>query len=331
MYGRIRCFRYPFRMDWKPLLAAHLASVARPLLAVLGPTASGKTAFSIDLCEEIARTSAAHGWLGAEVINSDSRQLYRGLDLGTAKATAQETRGIPHRMMDVLDVREEATVAWYKERAEAEIEDVLRARKVPVLVGGSMLYISALIDGLIPLPPADPEIRSRLSAEYDRDQGKALHARLAAADPASAKTFHRNNKPSIVRAAEILEITGKPPSAVKEKGEVPYDLLLFGLRRPRTQTVARIDARTPLLLAGGWVTEVRALLQAGVRLEDPGMKSHGYREVASVILEHPEWTDAQVAEDPALIARIAQVTRHYAKRQMTWWRGDERIRWIDLE
>lgn len=316
-------------MDWQSVLHRHLKNASQPLVVVLGPTASGKTAFSIDLAEDIARTSAEHGWLGAEVINADSRQLYRSMDIGTAKVTAEEARGVAHHLLDLLDPREEVTISWYKDKVEAVIAEVLSRKKVPLLVGGSMLYISAVIDGLQPLPAVAPEIREKIRAEYENDDGETLHARIAAADPESGRTFHPKNRHAIIRAAEILEVTGQPPSSLKTQSAVPYDTLIFGIRWPRETLVERINARTDILLGGGWIAEVRGLLAAGYGVDIPGLMSHGYREVASTILAHPDWTDAQVAADPELREVVAKNTRDYAKRQMTWWRRDERIHWLD--
>jgi tRNA dimethylallyltransferase len=318
-------------MDWQTALHRHLASAARPLVVVLGPTASGKTAFSIDLAEDVAATSSEHGWLGAEVINADSRQLYRGMDIGTAKVTPEEARGVPHHLLDVLDPSEEVTMSWYKEQAEAAIAEILSRKHVPMLVGGSMLYISAVIDGLQPLPAVPAEIRQKIKEEYEKDDGKTLHARIAAADPESAQTFHPNNRHAIIRAAELLEMTGSAPSTLKTQSEVPYDLLMFGMRWPREKIVERINARTDVLLTGGWIPEVRGLLARGFGVDTPGLMSHGYREVAATILAHPDWTDAEVTADPELREIVAKNTRDYAKRQMTWWRGDERIVWMDRD
>ncbi len=316
-------------MDRSALLQKYLASAKRPLIAVVGPTASGKTAFSINLAKEIAAQSSAHGWQGAEVVNADARQLYKGMDIGTAKITKEEADGVPHRLIDVLDPKDKLTVGMYKQMAEKEIDAILERKHVPLLVGGSMLYVSSVVDGLIPLPAADADLRARLEAEYDVDEGKTLHRRLSRQDPVTAETIHRNNRPSTIRAVEILELTGQAPSAIKTKTEVPYNVLLFGMRWPREKLVHRIDARTKILFAAGWITEVRKLLASGYTLEDPGMKSHGYREIAAAIIAHPDWDDAQIGEDKDLVDTINKNTRQYAKRQMTWWKPDSRIHWID--
>ncbi len=323
--------------SWQTILAEHLRSAARPLVVVLGPTASGKTAFSIACCEAIAALAKAGGWLGAEVINADSRQCYRGLSIGTAKVTAAEARGVAHHLLDVLDPEERATIAWYRDHATAAIDALLAAKRVPVLVGGSMLYLSAVIDGLEPLPVADPSLRERLQHEYDAFGAAALHERLRLLDPEAAAAIEPRNKVYLVRALEIVEQTGEPVSAQRRTSGCPYDLLVFGMEWPPEILAERINTRTEALLRSGWVREVASLLQSGVRPEAPAMISHGYREIAAALLREAERQQsvidddavlAAVEADAALCDAIAANTRRYAKRQRTWWRHDERIHWI---
>lgn len=335
-------FRYTDAMSWQESVLRHISTAKRPLIAVLGTTASGKTALSIRMARFIAQTAGQHPWNGAEVVNADSRQLYRHLDIGTAKITAQEMEGVPHHLLDLLDPREEVTISWYKEHAQKAIDDILSRGKVPLLAGGAMLYVSAVIDGLMPLPAADEELRVRLRAEYDRDGGVTAYARLKEADPESAATFHPNNRFSVIRALEILETTGQRPSEVKQKADVPYDVLPLCIRWPREKIVQRIDERTRLLLHGGWIEEVWRLLARGYTETDPGMKSHGYRDVCAAIRRiaaekgvaiegEPPAFLRELYDDPPLYDTIAQQTRQYAKRQMTWWNGRENVVWIDGE
>lgn len=316
---------------------AHLKQQPKPLLAVLGPTASGKTDASIAIAKGIAATASEHGWQGCEIVNVDSRQLYRGLNLGTAKITAQEMQGVPHHLIDVLDPREELTIWHYKERAMIAIDDILSRHNAPMLVGGSMLYARAVIDDLQPPPAADDALRQRIQAEYDADGGITLHARLMEADPDTAATIDYCNKPSVVRACEILELTGKAPSDAKTKGECPYQVLQFLLQWKRADIVERINKRTKILLKSGWIEEVWGLLASGLHLEDPAMKSHGYREIASAILalglpvSGPMPQEAKALEESEeLYEMIAKKTRDYAKRQVTWWRPDERLVRIEM-
>ena len=321
--------------SWQTLLAKHLQTASRPLVVVLGPTASGKTAFSIDCCEAIPTLNGS--WTGAEVINADSRQCYRGFDIGTAKVTAEEARGVPHRLIDVLDPRARVTIAWYRERALAEIDAVLAARRVPVLVGGSMLYISAVIDGLEPLPVAEPVLRERLQREYDTLGPDALLRRLAELDPETAASIEPRNKVYLVRALEIVEQTGVPVSRQRRMSGCAYDLLAFGMAWEPEALAQRINARAALMLGAGWVEEVARLLREGVPLEAPAMISHGYREIAAALRHHATERGCSI-DDPSVIAAvrsdatladgIAAHTRRYAKRQRTWWRHDERIHWF---
>ncbi len=284
-------------------------------MAIVGPTAGGKTAYSIELARALRDAGRT-----PEILNADSRQLYRGMDIGTAKITREEMQDIPHHLLDLLNPDQELTASWYRDRAVETMTDIHERGDVPMLVGGSMLYVSAVTDGLQFAPAADPGVRERLSQEYDADCGAALYARLQEADPETAAAFDRANKPYVLRALEIMETTGEKPSVARRTGEVPYDVLMLGIERPRDELQRRITSRVPELLRRGWVDEVRALRDAGYSAEDPGMKSHGYREILEY-LEHD-------GDEDALAKAIAVKSRQYAKRQLTWWRPDARIRWI---
>lgn len=300
--------------DWPTVTDDFLASAKRPpLIVVLGPTASGKTAFSVNLALHIGK---------AEIINADSRQLYKYLNIGTAKITDEEKRGVPHHLFDVLEPSEEVTIADYKKMAMDAIDDCHKRGVVPILAGGSMLYISAVVDGLEPLPAAPAELRARLEAEWDKDDGWTLYDKLVEIDPATAKSFEKQNKVYVVRAMELYEMTGRKPSDLKKTLPPPYDILQFGMHWSREALVERIDARTKILLQSGWIEEVEGLLDKGFTAADPAMKSHGYREVM-------QWLSSEDRDAAALESVIAAKTRQYAKRQMTWWEGDDRIEWID--
>lgn len=329
---------------------AHLATAKRPLIVVLGPTCSGKTGFSIRLAQHIqesgrswprnpgidrrAHSSATlgtgSGALLCEIINGDSRQLYTDLTIGTAKITSDEMQGVPHHLFDVLEPSEEVTIAWYQQQATKVIDDILDRGHVPILVGGSMLYISAVIDGLQPLPPVDPDLRKKLEAEYDQDQGRSLYAKLQEIDPETAAAFHPNNKPYLIRAMEMFEATGEAPSKQKKQSGSDYDLLMFGMQWDRKALTDRIEARTKLLLQNGWIEEVQRLRERGYDASTPAMKSHGYREVLAAMerAESEGRSIDSVKEDRELIEAIDAKTRQYAKRQVTWWKSDARIHWI---
>lgn len=307
---------------WPSLVTDHLGRSIQPLIVVLGPTASGKTNFSVDLAQHI-RAQQPTGWMNAEIINADSRQLYTHMNIGTAKITEEEKRGVVHHLFDVLDPTEDVSIAWYKEKATDLIDDCHRRRVVPVLVGGSMLYISAVVDGLDPLPPVDPELRAKLEREWDIDDGWSLYDRLLSLDPVTAKNFQAQNKRYVVRALELYEKTGVIPSLLKKTIPPPYQILQFGMHWARELLTERIDRRTQLMLDAGWIEEVEGLLDRGYTSKDPGMKSHGYREIIA-------WMQSDEQDKTALAELIASKTRQYAKRQMTWWGDDDRIRWIDM-
>ncbi len=296
----------------------------KPLVVLLGPTASGKTSLSIHMAKYLESQKQS-----AEIINADSRQCYKFLDIGTAKITQKEMQGVAHHLLDLLDPKEDCTISWYANEATKAIEAILARGNLPMLVGGSMLYISAIIDGLQSMTASDPAIRKRLSDEYDVDQGAALHAKLSNVDPESAAIIPRQNKVYLLRALEIFETTGKPKSAQKLKSECPYDLLLLGVEADPEVLRTRIDARTAAMLKSGWLEEVKSLLDRGYTAADPGMKSHGYRDIIEALNgPHPP-TPSPSAGEGELCEKIASQIRRYAKRQRTWWRGDERIRWID--
>ncbi len=300
--------------DWQPLVDAHIAQFPKPVIVVLGPTCSGKTGFSLELCRYLGDK--------AEIVNADSRQFYSGMDIGTAKITDEEKGSVPHHLFSVLDPKEPVTIAWYQERANAMIADIHARGHVPVLVGGSMLYISSVVDGLRPLPEADPELRKELEALYDQDDGWLLYDELATVDPETAKSFDKANKQYVVRAVELYRLTGFPPSTLKKTVPPDFQSLLLGLEWPRDELTKRINARTPELINGGWIREVESLLERGYTQHDPGFKSHGYREIA-------QWLQSDEQNKEQLIEVIAAKTRQYAKRQTTWWKDDDRIKWID--
>ncbi|MDD5055243.1 MAG: tRNA (adenosine(37)-N6)-dimethylallyltransferase MiaA [Candidatus Peribacteraceae bacterium] len=285
----------------------------------------------------------------AEIINADSRQFYRFMDIGTAKITPEEMHGIPHHLLSVLDPKEPCSIAWFQKEAARVIGEIHGRGNIPVLVGGSMLYVSAMVDGLKPLP-SDPALRTRLSEEYDIDQGEALHRRLAQVDPQSAASIPRENKVYLLRALEIFEQTGKPKSVQKIEAVSPYDLLIFGMDVPREELNMRINDRTKLMMESGWIDEVRQLLDRGYSVDDPGMKSIGYREIVGYLQQSQQRFEnrcgsrhnneatfelpLQNAHSPhvkSLSDEIALKTRAYAKRHMTWWRRDARIRWIPIQ
>lgn len=301
--------------SWQQKIDQFLASSpAKPLVVIIGPTASGKTAFSISLAKYLAQVDKK-----AEIVNADSRQFYRDLDIGTAKITNAEMDGVPHHLMSVLDPKEECTIAWFQREATKVIDDIQKKGHLPVMVGGSMLYVSAMVDGLTPIA-SSPEIRARLEKEYDIDNGDTLYKKLQEVDPESAAAFARENKVYVVRALEIYESTGKPKSAQQKARKSPYDVLILGIDLPKEILGQKINDRTQLMLDSGWVQEVSDLLDRGYSVGDPGMKSLGYREIAEYI--------GGKGDLQKLSEKISSKVRAYAKRHQTWWKRDERVQWI---
>ncbi|MGH3757945.1 tRNA (adenosine(37)-N6)-dimethylallyltransferase MiaA [Actinophytocola sp.] len=280
-------------------------------MAIVGPTAAGKSQLGIALAEA----------LGGEVVNADAMQLYRGMDIGTAKVTIEERRGVPHHLLDVLDVTETASVAAYQRDARACVEELLAAGRVPILVGGSGLYVRAVLDDL-DFPGTDPDIRTRLEEEVERVGAAALHARLAAADPLAATAILPSNGRRVVRALEVIELTGRPFSAtMPEPGPARYDTVQVGLDLPVEELDVRVDARVTRMFAEGLVDEVRALEARGLRLGRTASRALGYQQVLDELDADEDMTRAAAA--------AARATRRFVRRQRSWFRRDTRITWLD--
>ncbi|MEU3770466.1 tRNA (adenosine(37)-N6)-dimethylallyltransferase MiaA [Amycolatopsis keratiniphila] len=282
----------------------------RPV-AVVGPTATGKTALAV----ELALT------LGGEVVNADALQLYRGMDIGTAKATVEERRGVPHHLLDVLDVIETASVAAYQRDARQRVEELLDAGRVPILTGGSGLYVQAVLDDL-KFPGTDPDVRARLTAETDEIGVAAMHARLTELDPVAATAILPTNSRRIVRALEVIEITGEPFSAnLPKPGPARYDTVLIGIDREPAELDARVDRRVELMFEAGLVDEVRTLLGQGLRDGLTASRALGYQQVIAALDGDGDFAAASAA--------TAQATRRFVRRQRSWFRRDKRIQWFD--
>jgi tRNA dimethylallyltransferase len=287
-----------------------------PLLAIVGPTATGKTEVGILVAEA----------LNGEIVSADSMQCYRGLDIGTAKPTAEQRARVPHHLIDIIDPDTPFSVAEYQERARAAIEAIHQRGRLPILVGGSGLYVRAVIDGLgFPMAPPDPELRRRLAAEA-REHGLAtLHARLSAVDPEAAARIHVNDEKRIIRALEVFELTGLPISRLQEldrQQQARYNTRQFGLTLPREEMYRRIEARVEEMIRGGLIEEVKSLLDRGYDERLVPMKGLGYAQIIPVVR-------GEQARDEA-VERLKRDTRRFAKRQLTWFRADSRIEWIDV-
>ncbi|MCM2264672.1 MAG: tRNA (adenosine(37)-N6)-dimethylallyltransferase MiaA [Desulfuromonadales bacterium] len=285
-----------------------------PLVVLCGPTAAGKTAAALALAEHF----------DLEVISADSRQVYRLMDIGTAKPSAEERAQVPHHLLDVVWPDEPFDVARFAGLAGQSINGILARGRLPLLVGGTGLYIRALTEGLAEAPGADPLVRRRLETEAEAEGNLALHHRLTDVDPAAAALLHPNDRMRIVRALEVFELTGRPLSSWQQAHgfrERRYRLLKIALSPPRPELYRRIDARAAAMLDGGLVEETAALLHAGY---DPRLKSLqtiGYRETMRLI-------EGNVSREEAL-AELQQATRRYAKRQLTWFRADRDMIWVD--
>ncbi|MEU1666987.1 tRNA (adenosine(37)-N6)-dimethylallyltransferase MiaA [Streptomyces sparsogenes] len=279
------------------------------VIAVVGPTAAGKSDLGVALAHH----------LGGEVVNADSMQLYRGMDIGTAKLTEEERQGVPHRLLDIWDVTETASVAEYQRLARAEIDRLLAEGRTPVLVGGSGLYIRGAIDAL-EFPGTDPAVRARLEAELAELGPGALHSRLAAADPEAARAILPSNGRRVVRALEVIEITGRPFTANLPGHEAVYDTLQIGVDVERPELDERIARRVDRMWEAGLVDEVRRLEGAGLRAGRTASRALGYQQVLAALA-------GEYGEDQAR-AETVRATKRFARRQDSWFRRDPRVHWL---
>jgi len=279
------------------------------VIAVVGPTAAGKSELALRLALEI----------GGEIINADSMQLYAGMDIGTAKLSPAQRRGVPHHLLDIWDVRQAASVATYQRLAREAIADIHARGRVPVLAGGSGLYLRAAVDNL-EYPGTDPAVRDRLEAELATAGAGALHARLAALDPVAATAILPSNGRRIVRALEVIEVVGRPFAAVLPQYESRYAVVQLGLRVGRDELDQRIAERTARMWRAGLVDEVAALERAGLREGRTASRALGYAQVLRFLA-------GEYDEDEAR-AQTILATRRFARRQEAWFRRDPRVSWL---
>ncbi len=281
----------------------------QPVITVVGPTAAGKSGLSLRLARA----------LGGEIVNADSMQLYRGMDIGTAKLPPAERAGVPHHLLDVWPVTRTASVSEYQLLARAAIGDIRERGRIPILVGGSGLYVRAAIDNL-EFPGTDPELRDGLEAELAERGAAALHARLAEADPAAAAAILPGNGRRIVRALEVIQLSGRPFSATLPGYQSVYPAVQVGLRLPRAEADRRIADRVGRMWRAGFVAEVRDLAGHGLREGRTASRALGYAQVLRFLAG--EWSEDQAA------AETVRATRRFARRQDAWFRRDPRIRWL---
>jgi len=284
------------------------------LIIVCGATATGKSDLAVSLAKEI----------NAEVVNADSMQVYKGMDIGTAKLTSEERGGIAHHLIDVLDIKDEANVAWYQQIAREKIDQILNSGKSVVVVGGTGLYIKAILDDLN-FPDTDPAVRQKITDEAEKLGNDVMHERLVKLDPAAALAIPKENIRRVIRALEVIELTGKPFTANlprQESSKYP-DAKQFGLVLDRGNLDQKIDKRVEDMWAKGFAREVSTLMTKGLEQSGTAKKALGYMQIMNYL--NGESDEAFAKEE------TKRVTRAYARRQETWFSKDERIKWLAPE
>lgn len=286
-----------------------------PLIVIVGPTGIGKSALSLYLA----------GWLPCEVVSADSRQIYKGLDIGTAKVTPDEQAQVPHHLIDVIAPDQDFSLAEYQERAYAALTGITQRGRWPLLVGGTGQYVRAVVEGWrIPRVPPDPELRAELYAEAELEGGAAaLYARLLALDPGAADLIDARNTRRVVRALEVCLKSGRPFSEQRGKDPPPYDVLYLGLTMEREALYARVDARIERMVAQGLVQEVRGLVEAGYGWSLPAMSSLGYLQLEGFV-------EGSASLDECVVL-VKRETRRFIRQQYNWFRlNDPQIHWFDV-
>lgn len=287
--------------------------MSRPI-ALIGPTGTGKSQLGLELAERV----------GGEIVNADAMQQYRGMDIGTAKVPAGQRRGVRHHQLDVLEITDTATVARYQQAAVADVEAVAARGAVPIIVGGSMMYIQALLDQWA-FPATDPAVRSRWEAHLAERGSVSLHAELGRLDPAAAAAIRDTDGRRIVRALEVVELTGTPFAASAPRIGAPrWDTAIVGLDWSTTELDRRLAERTDAMFDAGLVGEVRALLARGLREGVTAARALGYAQVIEALDAGGGEADLARARELTFIG-----TRRYVRRQRSWFRRDHRIRWLD--
>ncbi|MDD5093515.1 MAG: tRNA (adenosine(37)-N6)-dimethylallyltransferase MiaA [Dehalococcoidia bacterium] len=283
------------------------------LIAIVGPTAVGKTEFAIRLAQN----------LGGEIIGADSRQVYRYMDIGTAKPTKAEQNAVPHHLVDIIDPNESFSLALYQELSGNAIDNIHNRGKPALLVGGSGLYVWAVLEGwTIPKVPPNAEVRQELQLKAKSEGGDALYRELNLLDPKAAQKIDPRNVRRVIRALEVCRSTGRPFSELSSKNSPEFDTLIIGLSTPRDELYRRIDSRVDGMIEQGLVEEVKSLLGRGYGLELPSMSGMGYREIGQFL--NGEMSLPEAAQ------RIKFETHRFARHQYAWFRlGDERIHWFE--
>ena len=289
--------------------------MSRPLVVIVGPTAVGKTALSLRLAQEFS----------GEIISADSRQVYRGLDIGTDKASPAQQALVPHHLLDVVDPDQILTLADFQEQAYQTIEAIHACNHLPLLVGGTGQWVWAVVEGWgIPRVPPDMALRAEFEAQAAAIGPEAFHAQLAEVDPQAAARLDPRNVRRVIRALEVYHKTGIPISEHQRKTPPPYEILIIGLTRPRSELYARVDQRIEEMIEGGLVAEVERLVAAGCTWEFPAMSGLGYRQIGQFLRAEVSLAEA--------VALIKKETRRFVRQQYNWFQlTDERIHWFDLQ
>ncbi|MDP6180368.1 MAG: tRNA (adenosine(37)-N6)-dimethylallyltransferase MiaA [Desulfatiglandales bacterium] len=289
----------------------------RPKVVVItGPTASGKSSLAIELAR----------YLGGEIVNADSMQVYRGMDVGTAKPTTMERRGVPHHLLDVVDPDENFDAALYRSLAIPLLMDIASREKICFVVGGTGLYIKSLLSGLLKCPSTDPALRKKMLLEWEGDGPISLHERLKRLDPESARKIHPNDKVRVIRALEVIHLTNKPFSSLIQQHDFkdrPFQALKIYLQMDRERLYFKINQRSLAMIEAGLVHETEHLLGKGYSPDLKSMKSLGYRHMVKFL-------DGSCGLDEAIL-QLQVDTRRYAKRQLTWFKADPEIIWMKPE
>jgi len=285
------------------------------LVAVIGPTATGKSSLAIKLAQEF----------GVEIVSADSRQVYRYMDIGTAKLSHDELSLVPHHLIDTINPDEDFSLAQYRQQAYTTIEEIQEHDKMPLLVGGSGLYVWAVLEGWeIPEIPPDPELRHRLEKRAAAGETDELYRELMKIDPTAAQKIDRRNVRRLIRALEVSRNAGAPFSKLQGKEAPPFDILIIGLTTERTELYRRVDARVDRMIENGLVEEVKKLVEMGYSLSLPSMSGIGYKQIGVFLNGEITLEDA--------IQKIKTETHRLVRRQYNWFRlKDERIRWFDIQ
>ena len=287
----------------------------KPVIVLIGPTAVGKSRIAVEVAKAFE----------TEVLTADSRQVYRGMDVGTDKPTPEERQGVPHRLIDLVNPDESFNVGLYRRQALDEIERLYRDSRLPLVVGGTGLYVRTLLKGLCDAPPTDPIVRGALQQEVKDFGHDRLYARLVAVDPVVAARLHPRDESKVIRALEVHQVSGRRMSEYQQEhgfAERPFSALIIGLNRDRDALYRRIEERIDWQLAHGLIEETKQLLARGYRRDSAAMKSLGYRQVAEHLACEYDATE--------MVRRFKRDTRHYSKRQMTWFRKEPGIQWLTI-